>query len=212
MSPRALPVSSSRIERSNDVWLEALCAAVPDAAVVEDLGGLVRGALHKALAARALDASTLDDLAQVAVVQVLAKLEHFEGRSRFTTWAYSVAVRAALTELRRPLYRTGSGNEAELESVADGDAGPVAAAEQGEIVAVLYRVIEDELTEHQRAAVMGELAGKPQDELLSDLGINRNALYKLQHDARRKLRAGLGAAGFCDIAVRESLGLASKES
>ena len=129
-------MKSSRIERSNDAWLEALSAAVPDAAVVEDLGGLVRGALHKALAARALDASTLGDLAQVAVVQVLAKLEHFEGRSRFTTWAYSVAVRAALTELRRPLYR----------------------------------------------------------------------------DARRKLRAGLGAAGFCDIAVRESLGLASKES
>ena len=36
----------------------------------------------------------------------------------------------------------------------------------------------------------------PQDEIARQLGSNRNAVYKLTHDARRKLRAGLESAGF----------------
>ena len=36
----------------------------------------------------------------------------------------------------------------------------------------------------------------PQDEIGRQLGSNRNAIYKLTHDARRRLKAGLEAAGF----------------
>ena len=36
----------------------------------------------------------------------------------------------------------------------------------------------------------------PQDEIARQLGSNRNALYKLTHDARKKLKERLEAAGF----------------
>jgi RNA polymerase sigma-70 factor (ECF subfamily) len=202
-------VNTPRTERSNEAWLDALRGAEPDA--LADLAGLVAGALRKALRPRRLDDATLDDLGQVAVLQVLEKLDHFEGRSRFTTWAWSVAVRAAMTELRRPVYRTGDGDDA-LPEVATDAAGPAATAERQDVVDALYRVIEHDLTERQRTAVLGELRGRPQEELLDELGIDRNALYKLRHDARRKLRAGLGAAGICDVAVREALGLPSQDA
>jgi hypothetical protein len=47
----------------------------------------------------------------------------------------------------------------------------------------------------QREALNGELAGIPHVVLAEQLSMSRNALYKLTHDARRKLKAGLLAAG-----------------
>ena len=45
-------------------------------------------------------------------------------------------------------------------------------------------------------AKLAELRGMPQDEIARHLGSNRNALYKLTHDARKRLKRGLEAAGF----------------
>jgi RNA polymerase sigma-70 factor (ECF subfamily) len=36
----------------------------------------------------------------------------------------------------------------------------------------------------------------PMDEVVQQLGTNRNAIYKSLHDARRKLKSGLQARGF----------------
>jgi hypothetical protein len=47
-----------------------------------------------------------------------------------------------------------------------------------------------------RLAATGFGKGMPQDEIARYLGSNRNALYKLTHDARKRLRQGLEAAGF----------------
>lgn len=195
-----------RTRRSNDEWLRALRRPDgPDGlAAQEELRGLVLNALRRATANQGnVDAATLDDLTQVALLQVLSKLDRFEGRSQFTTWAYSVAVRAAFTELRRSRYREASVDESVAAAVPDEAAEPAERSEREEIVEVLNRVIEEDLTERQRTAVRGELAGRPQAELLSELGINRNALYKLLHDARKKLHGALCAAGICDDEVRE---------
>ena len=52
----------------------------------------------------------------------------------------------------------------------------------------MYEIIRSELTEKQRTALLAELKGMPQDEIAKHLGSNRNALYKLTHDARRRLK------------------------
>lgn len=197
-------------DRSNDEWLRALRADGSEAENAQaELQGLVAGALRKAVARHTrLDAATFDDLVQTAVLQILSRLDLFEGKSRFTTWAYSVAVRSAFTELRKPAYRKDVAGADELSEQADTTApGPTSHAERKEIVALLRRVIQEDLTPRQRTAILGELRGTPQDELLAELGINRNALYKLLHDARRKLREALCAAGICDHEVREAFDL-----
>ena len=61
--------------------------------------------------------------------------------------------------------------------------------------------IEHDLTEKQRTALLAELKGMPQDEIARQLGSNRNAIYKLTHDARKKLRAALEAAGYTALDV-----------
>lgn len=197
--------------RTNEQWLAELRAdGAPGDAAREALRSLVAGAVRKATAAQGpLDDATAEDLTQVAVVKVLDNLHRFEGRSKFTTWVYSVAVRAAFSELRKATYRSGGDSlgEEHAEALTTDEPAPSNWAERSEIVEVMHRVIAEELTERQRTAILGELSATPTEELLETLGTNRNAYYKLVHDARAKLVKGLRGAGICDDQVREAFDL-----
>jgi RNA polymerase sigma-70 factor, ECF subfamily len=74
--------------------------------------------------------------------------------------------------------------------------GPDAQWQREAILAAMHEVIRTGLTEKQRSALLAELRGMPQDEIARHLGSNRNAIYKLTHDARKRLKRGLEAAGF----------------
>jgi RNA polymerase sigma-70 factor (ECF subfamily) len=61
------------------------------------------------------------------------------------------------------------------------------------------RVVEDELTEHQRRVFVAIVVdGIPADALATRLGLQRNAIYKVIFDARRKIRRALVAKGHLD--------------
>ena len=159
------------------------------------------------------DGSLIEDLAQEATLRVLDRLDGYRGESRFTTWAVTIAVRVALTELRRPRWR-----EVSLDRLVAEDRGtppdppspapgPPREAERQEILDLLRRTLAGELTERQRTALVGELRGMPQEEIARQLGIGRNALYKLGHDARKRLKARLMAAGVTDEDVSSAFDL-----
>ena len=66
-------------------------------------------------------------------------------------------------------------------------------------------VIEHDLTEKQRHVLLMMVFHEVHlDEMVRLLGTNRNAVYKLLHDARRKLKSGLQVRGF-DIGETLSL-------
>ena len=62
---------------------------------------------------------------------------------------------------------------------------------------MIQEVIERDLTDKQRR-VLGMMVFNevPMDEVVREFGTNRNAIYKLLHDARRKLKSGLQSHGF----------------
>ncbi len=144
----------------------------------------------------------LEDIAMQAAndaaVAVLAKLDDYRGASRFTTWAYKFALLEAGVRLRR---RAWQGREVVLDPdhwPAFADRGPSAhdAAEQGELLEALRRAVAEALTPHQREVFVALALGEvPIDVLAERLGTTRGALYKTLHDARRKLRRELAAAG-----------------
>ena len=78
----------------------------------------------------------------------------------------------------------------------DDEPGPEVQWEREAILGAMHAMIRDDLTAKQRAALLAELRGMPQDEIARHLGSNRNAIYKLTHDARKRLKRGLEAAGF----------------
>lgn len=169
---------------------------------------IVRGlpyALSKYLTPSAPQFEALSqEVAQDTLLRVLDSLHTFEGRSKFTTWVHKIAVRIALTELRRKRWKdvsldelTGSTpGERSFALLADADAGPDQLAEQNDMIDQLQRVIQEELTEKQRIALVAtQIQGMPMEEVARRMGTNRNALYKLLHDARQRLKRRMEEEG-----------------
>lgn len=189
------------MHRSNDQWIADL-QEQQDAALVELRNVLVRN-LRKALTGRSgVDHAFIEDAAQDSVLRILERLNQYEGRSQFITWATSISIRVALCELRRSRWKDIS-----LDEILPGGGSklgqPVASSPSAEeilqrdsLIRVMREMIDSVLTEKQRVALLAELKGMPQDEIARHLGSNRNAVYKLTHDARKNLRAGLEAAGY----------------
>jgi RNA polymerase sigma-70 factor (ECF subfamily) len=149
----------------------------------------LRGGDHHDLAEQAADD---------ALVAVLGKLEDFRGESRFTTWAYKFALYEAAVKLRR---RAWQDRELPLEpeswpEIASRALSPQEHVAEGELLDALLEAIRDTLSAHQREVLVAiTLNGVPIDVLAERLNTTRGALYKTLHDARRKLRARLGAQG-----------------
>ena len=148
--------------------------------------------------------SLSEEVAQDTLLRVLDSLQGFEGRSKFTTWVHKIAVRIALTELRRKRWRDVSLDELTENAPGEGprgilaahEAGPDILAEQSDMIEHLQRVISEELTDRQREALVAtRIHGMPLEEVARRMGTNRNALYKLLHDARRRLKARLEEEG-----------------
>lgn len=211
--------------RTNQEWLHDLNAggSVQEAAIADLRDLLLRAALY--FFSRNLgDFQGLDrdeimqraeDCAQDALIAVLNRLSDFRGDSKFTTWAYKFAINMAMTAARRERWKGVSLDELAsadksnlfewlMEDKSQG-VGPEQVAMQAEMRATLREVIERELTEKQRRVLILMVFHEvPMDEVVRHLGTNRNAVYKLLHDARRKLKSGLQARG---IEIGETLTL-----
>ncbi len=192
------------MRRTNDQWMADLSAqGAKQAAALNDLRDALVGGLRRALSDRPrADDAFIEDTVQDTLVRVLDRLTQFEGRSRFLTWATAIAIRVAMTELRRHRWKDVSLDQVVAHAglptpqVPSPEDGPATQWERRSVIDAMHGVIENELTPKQRAALLAELKGMPQDEIARQLGSNRNAVYKLTHDARKRLKEGLESAGY----------------
>jgi RNA polymerase sigma-70 factor (ECF subfamily) len=189
-------------ERTNEKWLAELRGPNPDEALA-DLYDLLVSGLRAALGRRAdgVDAY-IGDFAQEALIKIVSNLDSFRGESHFTTWAKKIAMNVALTELKRRRWRDVSLQDlmdrrtATGRGLSDPQLTPEQLAYQSMVLTNLRRMIDEELTDRQREAVVAViLEGMPISEVARRMGINQNALYKLLHDARKKLKLRMEAAG-----------------
>jgi RNA polymerase sigma-70 factor (ECF subfamily) len=143
-----------------------------------------------------------DDIAQQAaddaLITVLARLDEFQGLSRFTTWAYKIAMFEVCSKVAGHAWRRQppSRHEPTVERFPDPHAPALGERlEQQEQLTALSVAIRG-LTRRQREVFVAvALNDVPSDELAIQLGTNRNAIYKNLFDARRTLKAKMAAAG-----------------
>ena len=147
-------------------------------------------------------AADLDDLCAQAANDALAaitrKLADFRGASRFTTWAYKFAMLEVSVRLRRRAWSTRrvALDESSWGNLADPAQDVQGSLEQRELLAAVRTAVEETLTEHQRRVFLAAVAEEiPIDVIAERIGATRGAIYKVVHDARRKLRAALETAG-----------------
>jgi RNA polymerase sigma-70 factor (ECF subfamily) len=148
-----------------------------------------------------------EDCAQEALISIMNHLSDFRGDSKFTTWAYKFAVNIALSTARRAHWKDFSLDQPPVDGQSEAsewiiqDKSSVVASDQSamqsEVRQAIQEVIEHDLTENQRHVLLLMVFHEvPMDEVVRRLGTNRNAVYKLLHDARRKLKSSLQARGF----------------
>lgn len=194
---------------SNPDWLAALGGAPPQQRpALEALRAyLVRG-LRAALRTRSqgnLDAM-VEDYVQEALVKILANLDSFRGQSRFTTWAQKIAVRVALSDLRRKRWDdltlddlnppNAEGSDYTPPELTSETLDPFAETSQQFLLEEVNRAIEEDLTDKQRQALTTlVIEGLSVEEVAEQMDTNRNALYKLLFDARKRLRTSLEQRG-----------------
>jgi RNA polymerase sigma-70 factor, ECF subfamily len=199
--------------RNDDDWTSDLASedtALRDDALSDLRDMLIRGLSRSLSKNGRVDDAFLEDIVQESSMKILEKLSTFEGRSKFRTWAVTIAVRTAVSKMRKRDWRNVS-----LNSVTNNlDFDPQIAVDASETIdqmnsrSMLLRrlkeLIDSELTERQWTAITADLGGMPLPQIAEELGTNTNSLYKLLHDARKKLRHGLEAAGFTIDDVREA--------
>ena len=148
-------------------------------------------ATHR-FALRMLDSDTAlaEEAVQESWIKAWRRLEHFEGRSAFTTWMFSIVARQALdlrrrrrplavdNEILEPLTRDRSGH-------VDGD--PSRAVLTGELWETLLKAL-GELPWRQRAAwLLREIEGLSYGEIAAVLDTSDTVVRGQLHRARRTL-------------------------
>lgn len=190
-------------------WLDALRAggAVRDRAVARLHDLLLGVARAEAFRRRGSLPDTviaeLDSLSRQAAADALRaiidKLDAFRGDSRFTTWAYKFAILEISTRLRRSAWdeRRIVLDDAAWERLSDPAADAQQRLEHQELVAVLRSAVANTLTRRQRDVFLAVAVEEvPIDVVAERMGTSRGAVYKVLHDARRKLRRILAQAGY----------------
>lgn len=160
---------------------------------------LIRATIHevrtRAVQLGLSDSSELDDLAMQcaddSLVAILSRLDSFEQRSAFTTWAYKFAIHTAGVAVRRLAWRSREipSSDETFAQLASSYPEPPAAAEQQELMSQVVAAIGT-LSPRQRDVLLSLcVAGVPIDVLADRLGSTRGAIYKTLHDARVAIRA-----------------------
>ncbi len=196
--------------RSNESWLSDLRSSGPTReSALSDLRNVIQHGLPYALSRwlsrdDPLFMPLVEEVTQETLLRVLDQLDSFEGRSMFTTWVHKIAVRIALTELRRKRWQDSSldelmddeENPAPSTLIADHHPTPELVTERTDMLEHVRRILEQELTPKQREALtLLGIQDMPLEEAAKRMKTNRNALYKLLHDARLRLKRRLVAEG-----------------
>ena len=199
--------------RTNEEWLSDLRGDNQDQAIGDLTRVLKRGLIYALSSRIQTDLETqVDDFVQDAVLRILDKMDTFRGESKFTTWAQKVAVRVAFTEMRRQRWKDISIEDLMPEDsgdftplvLSDPSPDPEQRTSQTLMLEMVDEMLKTDLTERQRTALMAIMhGGMPLEEVARRMDTNRNALYKLLHDARKQMRSRLVEKGLTPQEVLE---------
>ncbi|MEM7034996.1 MAG: RNA polymerase sigma factor [Chloroflexota bacterium] len=212
-------------ERTNEEWLADLKQSdLTGEAALQDLRDFILRGILGYLRTRS-DMNRLDphdlqqlaeDTAQDALLKIQAKMDTFQGKSKFTTWATKIAINHLISDLRRQRWKdvslnevldSGTSLEEMISSGPDDEGNPALATERGMVWGVVKEVLEEGLTDRQRQAIVAtQLNGIPMQEAARMLNTNTNNLYKLIHDARLKIKRNLISQGLEPSYIMELFG------
>lgn len=190
---------------TNEEWIEALSPPPEEKAIDQLRTHLLKGL--KAVLHKNLDRDPdqfVEDITQDSLLKILDNVDTFRGESKFTTWAMKIAVREGYSELRKKRYNDISleqysrfdPDEKDAVEIEHKQAGPDKITHESMVVQKVMKMMEEELTVRQKQVLQHLMIDQiPMTVVAEMMDSNRNAIYKLVHDARMKLKHRLEADG-----------------
>jgi RNA polymerase sigma factor (sigma-70 family) len=203
----------------------ALSARDGDRTALEELCRAVQQPMYRLALRFCGNPVDAEDATQEVLIRLVTNLGSFEGRSRFTTWAYTVAVRQLLRTVRRTAEASVAGRDAFgafIDShVADPAWEPASRVEYEELCADVrlsctYGMLLCLSRDQRVAYLLGDLLGFSDADAAKICEISRGAFRQRLARARAVMRTlmgercGLVRAGNpcrCDRLVRASIDL-----
>ncbi len=167
-------------------------AATGDLGYFDTLAGRYIGKIHAMIYPMVLNYYETDDLTQETLLQTIKHLSTFNGRSRFSTWIYRIAMNTTFTFLRKKKRnRTASyADPEEFLSVEEG-LSVHNQLQYNELDQEITRALAG-LTPALRAAItLTAIHGMAPKEAACVIGCLPATLYRRVHDARRILKTQL---------------------
>ena len=136
------------------------------------------------------DQDDADDVAQLVLLKVHARLDRFEGRSRFGTWLYRVTRNVAFNRMQKERRREDLRAEHDAEASHAVDPPDVGSADgEAAQLAELVLFYGTELPRRQREVYeMADINGLTSQEIAVRLGITASTARGLLMKARRQIR------------------------
>lgn len=204
---------------TNEEWVEFLSEPVDNKAVKKLKKILIKG-LKPALI-KYVDREPgrfVEEVAQEALLKILDSVETYRGIGKFNIWAMKIAVREGLAILRREKWKNTSINDLKNPN-SDSDLGEIysdtfatcdsdskTAIAPKKILEKVQHVIQNVLTGKELKAINAVMIhGLPLSVVAEQMGTNRENLYKLLYEARKKLSYELEVRGIDPEEVLEEI-------
>ena len=171
----------------SDEQLVAAWRTSGDRALLEALATRHLATVRRMVHSMTLDDGLADDLAQEVLLRAFRSLESFEGRSRFTTWLYRIAMNTVNHALDRQRRSPIDGNAALPDGVASRAESPVARARRVELDGAVGQALAALPTKLRAAIVLVTIEDLDPAEAARIEGCTRATIYWRLHEARKRL-------------------------
>ena len=129
----------------------------------------------------------VEDLVQLAWVDLFRGLKSFEGRSSFETWMYRVVVNVAYRHLSKRKRFFQILEIFQREDIQDNAMTPYDHLQSKQEVQTLYRVLDQVSPKKRAVYVLFELEGKGGDEIAEIVGCTENTVWTRLFHARKEV-------------------------
>ncbi len=165
-----------------------------DMRAFEQLAGAYADRIFAMLLGLLGDRSEAEDVVQDVMLRAWRGIRRFDGRSLFFTWLYRIAINEANRSLekrsRRPAQVAIDANILQLPAAAADE--PASRYEQAELRAALREALAGLPTAYRTAIVLRDFEGLSTQQAAQIEGISQAAFKSRLHEARLRVRAGIG--------------------
>lgn len=135
------------------------------------------------------DEDDAEDVAQLVLLRLHARVAEFDGRSRFTTWLYRVTTNIALSRRLTETRRSAILGRTELEAATAGDdAGDVGDDTARRLAELIHRYFEQLPPRQREVFELSDVRGQNSTEIAARLGVTPSTVRGLLLKARRTIR------------------------